>query len=186
MTDSTENYGPLQGFIGLWRGERGLDVAPEPTETARSPFWETIEYVAAGDVDNADRQVLMVVRYHHQVYRQSNDKQFHDQVGYLTWEPATGTITNSFAIPRGVTVVAMGQAKQLEDGSYEIVMSCDLENPDGGISQSPFMRDNAKTVSFSQTFQLKGDELSYKENMGLFIYGKDFDHVDKSQLTRQK
>ena len=43
------------------------------------------------------------------VYRQSNDQQFHDQVGFLTWEPATGLISHSFVIPRGVGVVAGGK-----------------------------------------------------------------------------
>ena len=32
------NYGPLTGLIGQWKGDRGIDIAPEPDGTERSPF----------------------------------------------------------------------------------------------------------------------------------------------------
>ena len=48
--------------------------------------YETITFEAAGDVTNAERQTLAVVRYHQVVRRKSNDEVFHDQVGYWTWD----------------------------------------------------------------------------------------------------
>ncbi len=182
--ENVVDYGPLNGLIGTWTGDRGIDVAPEPDGIERNPFYETIVFEAAGDVDNANRQFLNIVRYHQKVYRKSNDEQFHDQVGYFTWEPATGAITQSFVIPRGVGVVASGKVISEENGKIIITMDA-LDEPDNqGVCQTAFMRENARTLSFTQTIILQGDELSYDERTMLFIYDHEFEHVDKSKLTR--
>ncbi|PIE40646.1 MAG: hypothetical protein CSA49_07390 [Gammaproteobacteria bacterium] len=182
--EQTVNYGPLAGLIGEWKGQRGIDVAPEPDGTERSPYYETIVFEAAGTVDNAETQVLAVVRYHQKVFRKENDQQFHDQVGYITWDNATGVITNSFVIPRGVGVVAGGQVIAEEEGKIVISLNAADGDKDWGISQAPFMRDNARSVSFKQKIELAGDKMAYEERTLLDIYGREFDHVDKSQLTR--
>ena len=178
------NYGPLTGLIGQWKGDRGIDIAPEPDGTERSPFYETIVFEAAGDVDNAETQVLSIVRFTQKVYRQSNDKQFHDQVGYFTWEEATGIITQSFVIPRGVGVVAGGKVIAEEGSKITIKVDAADGDPDWGVTQAPFMRDNARTKTFTQTLILDGDTLSYEERTLLDIYAREFDHVAKSKLVR--
>jgi hypothetical protein len=182
--DKSVNYGPLQGLIGEWKGDRGIDVAPEPGGIERSPFYETIRFEAAGDVENAERQVLAILRYHQMVYRQSNDEQFHDQVGYFTWDQATGVITHSFVIPRGVGVVAGGKVVTEEMEKITIKVDAADGDKDWGISQAPFMRDNARSVSFTQTIEIAGDALRYEQKTLLSIYGREFDHVDKSKLSR--
>ena len=185
MSEENEvNYGPLTDLIGEWKGDRGIDVAPEPDGTERSPYYETIAFEAAGDVDNAEKQFLAILRYHQKVYRKSNDVQFHDQVGYFTWDEATGVITHSFVIPRGVGVVAGGQVISEEGGTITIKVDAADGDDDWGISQAPFMRDNARSVSFTQTIVLNGDEISYEQRTMLDIYGREFNHVDKSKLAR--
>ena len=32
------DYGPLAGLIGVWKGDKGLDVAPEPDGTENNPY----------------------------------------------------------------------------------------------------------------------------------------------------
>ena len=185
MTNANDvDYGPLAGLIGTWKGERGLDIAPEPDGTERSPFYETITFEPAGDVDNAEEQELVVVRYHQAVFRSSNDEQFHDQVGYWTWDAATGSISNSFVIPRRVAVVAGGSVVSEENGVITLKVDAADGDKDWGVSQSPFMRDKARTVSFTQTLVIDGDNLSYKETTVLDIYGRSFDHLDSSRLVR--
>ncbi|MBW2290584.1 MAG: hypothetical protein JRG90_22590, partial [Deltaproteobacteria bacterium] len=44
------DYGPLTGLIGNWKGDKGMDVAPEPDGSEESPYWETIDFDAIGDV----------------------------------------------------------------------------------------------------------------------------------------
>ena len=178
------DYGPLKGLIGVWRGDKGIDISPEPDDIERNPFYETITFNAAGDVDNAEKQKLTILTYHQQVYRKSTDLQFHDQVGYFTWDSALGIVTHSFVIPRGVAVVAGGKVTESNDDELQIQLAAADGDSDWNIAQSPFMRDNARTVSFSQHLTLKGDKLSYEQTTVLDIYGRTFNHIDKSTLQR--
>ena len=45
-TDTTPevDYGPLAGLIGTWKGDKGLDVSPEPDGKEENPFYETIVF----------------------------------------------------------------------------------------------------------------------------------------------
>ena len=42
------DYGPLAALVGTWKGDKGVDVAPEPDGDERNPFYETIVFEAAG------------------------------------------------------------------------------------------------------------------------------------------
>lgn len=182
------DYGPLAGLVGEWKGDRGLDVAPDKDEddgVERNPFYETISFDAIGDAENAKEQVLAVVRYHQKVYRKSNDKQFHDQLGYWTWDSKTGVVTHSLTIPRSFSLVAGGKAKQ-EGDKVILDVSASLDNDDFTIAQSDFMFAKAKTTAFTMTVEVEGDSLSYRESTMLDIYGGEFDHRDKSDLVRVK
>jgi len=82
-------------------------------------------------------------------------------------------------IPRGVFLIAGGQADQ---GEIEVRAAAD--HPDWGIVQSPFMRDNAKTLEFRHRISVTRNTLDYDETTVLAIYGKRFDHTDKNTLIR--
>ena len=58
------NYGPLKEFIGVWKGDKGMDIAPESDGTEENPYYETIEFTEGGDLTNAESQVLAVLHYH--------------------------------------------------------------------------------------------------------------------------
>lgn len=178
------DYGPLQGLIGVWQGNKGIDISPEPDDIERNPYHEKLTFEAAGDVENAEKQTLTILRYHQQVFRKSNDQQFHDQLGYLTWDAETGVISHSFVIPRGVALVAGGGVVAQNEEELTIELKANEGDADWGISQSPFMRDNARTTAFSQILILRGDTLSYEQTTVLDIYGKSFNHIDKSKLMR--
>ena len=117
------DYGPLAALLGTWRGDKGIDVAPEPDGDERSPYYETIVFTAAGDVTNAEAQTLAVVSYHQVVSRKSNDAVFHDQVGYWLWDSSTNGIVECFVIPRGVGVVAEGVLASPADPAQELVVA---------------------------------------------------------------
>ena len=70
MSDSVD-YGPLACLVGVWKGSDGMDVAPEPDDDEHNPYYETLVFEAAGDVTNAEEQVLSVLRYHQEVRRKS-------------------------------------------------------------------------------------------------------------------
>jgi hypothetical protein len=187
MTDVMDiNYGPLTGLIGTWEGDKGMDVAPEPDGIEENPYYETITFEAAGDVENAESQVLSIVRYHQVVKRKSNDEVFHDEIGYWLWDSSTDIIIHSFTIPRGVCVLAGGKAPAQYDPLDGITLSVasKLGDPDWGILQSPFMRDNASTLEFRHSITIKDKRLSYTETTVIDIYGnKTFEHTDNNELT---
>lgn len=187
MTDIMDiNYGPLTSLIGTWEGDKGMDIAPEPGGFEENPYYETITFEAAGDVENAESQVLSIVRYHQVVKRISNDEVFHDEIGYWLWDPSTDIIMHSLTIPRGVCVLAGGKAPASPNPLDGITLSvtAKLGDPDWGILQSPFMRDNARTVEFRHSITIKDKRLSYTETTVIEIYGnKTFKHTDDNELT---
>ena len=183
------NYGPLAALIGVWTGDKGVDKAPEPDGDERNPYYETIVFEAAGDVTNAEQQTLSIVRYHQVVSRKSNDKVFHDQVGYWLWDPADDTIVETFTIPRGVAVVAGGRLAAPAEPGQELVfeVAADASSAEFGIAQASFMFKQARTTAFSHTLTVCGDEMRYSEVTVLDIYGKtDYQHKDVNTLQRQR
>lgn len=180
------DYGPLAGLVGEWKGDRGTDVAPAPGGARQEiPYFETISFEAIGNAKNADSQVLAVLFYKQVVSRKSDGGVFHHQVGYWTWEAATGTVSHSLTIPRSMAVLAGGEAKTV-NGETVISVRATLGDRDWGVVQSPFLRDRASTRAFSLSLTVGGDALRYREVTMLDIYGRSFEHADENRLTRQR
>jgi hypothetical protein len=191
MSSAHENegpdYGPLAALVGTWRGDKGLDIAPEPDGTEENPYYETIVFEAGGDLQNAETQRIAVVRYLQIVRRKSDDEVFHDQTGYWMWDAAAGVVMQSLTIPRAVCVLAGGEhaGGPAPDGSVRLQVAAKLGDPDWGVLQSPFMRDKASTLEFSHDLTVSGDQLSYSELTLLDIYGRKFEHTDRNELIRE-
>jgi hypothetical protein len=179
------DYGPLACLIGTWKGDSGMDVAPEPDDTEHNPYYETIIFEAAGDVTNAEEQILSVVRYHQEVCRKSNDKVFHDQVGYWLWNSATDAVIQTLTIPRAVSLLAGGSATVEGERTVFNVRARDGDAK-WGIIQSPFMQEKARTLEYRHQLTVVGDRMRYTETTVLDIYGDHhFDHTDENTLQRQ-
>jgi hypothetical protein len=181
------NYGPLAALIGVWKGDKGVDRAPEPDGEERNPYYETITFETAGDVTNAEQQVLAIVHYKQVVSRKSNDEVFHHQVGYWLWDSADDTLVETFTIPRAVAVVAGGKLAQPANLDSELVfdVAADASSSEFGIAQAPFMYNKARTTAFTHTLTVKGDEMRYTETTVLDIYDKSsYDHKDVNTLHR--
>lgn len=188
MSNNNEiNYGPLTRLIGVWKGSKGMDVAPEPAGAENNPYHETISFTAIGDVTNAESQVLAAIHYRQLVQRKSNDAVFHDETGYWMWDAAAGIIMHSLAIPRGVSLLAGGthNGKNENDGSTLLEVSASLDSKDWQIIQSPFMKDNARTTAFRHRITIADGKLSYSETTTVDIYGKVFEHTDQNELIKQ-
>ncbi len=179
------DYGPLKGLIGVWKGDKGLDVSPEPDGDERSDYFETITYTAIGTVTNAGSQVLSVLRYHQVVQRKSNNEVFHDETGYWMWDPEEKIIMHSLVIPRAVCVLAVGKydGEKSDEGGITLEVSAKINDGDGGIIQSPFMQKKARTTEFRHKITLLSGKLSYSETTMLEIYNKTFEHTDQNELT---
>lgn len=181
------DYGPLVALIGIWKGDKGVDRAPKPNDSEeRNLFYETILFEACGDVDNAEEQVLAVVRYHQVVSRKSNNKVFHNESGYWSWDKKTGVLMQSLTIPRGFALLAGGRFDARADYSGELVLEVRAADgdPEWGIAQSPFMREKARTTAFTHKITVNGSNMAYTESTLLQIYGRSYDHIDVNRLTR--
>ena len=188
MSDMNDiDYGPLKELIGVWTGSKGVDIAPEPDGVENNPYYETITFTAADDVDNAETQVLSAIHYRQVVKRKSNDKVFHDETGYWMWDAEAKTIMHSLTIPRAVSVLAGGShnGESEEDGSYILEVSANINSEDWQIIQSPFMQKNARTTEFRHRITVGNGKLSYSETTIIDIYGRTFEHTDDNELIRQ-
>lgn len=184
IEETVVNYGPLALLVGEWYGDRGMDIAPEPDDVEKSPYYETITFEEAGDVTNAEQQVLAVVRYHQVVSRKSNNKVFHDQLGYWMWDASTNTVMHSLVIPRGVAVVASGTASEM-NGEVKLSVKTHNDAGENNIAESAFMASRARTTAFSLEMTVSKDQLVYNETTVLDIYNKkSFDHTDRNKLAR--
>lgn len=188
MSDSENiDYGPLTELIGVWKGDKGLDVAPEPGGVENNPYYETITFEPVGDVTNAELQIVAALHYRQIVQRKSNDQVFHDETGYWMWDAKGEIIMQSLTIPRAVSLIAGGNhnGERTGNGSLLLEVAAGLNNKDWQIIQSPFMADNARTTKFSHRITVGKGKLSYSETTILDIYGKVFEHTDENKLVLQ-
>src|SRR5665647_2096399 len=178
------DYGPLVGLIGTWKSTHngGVDVAPGQVgskvgkgKPAVTPYYETITYTPAGGAVNASDQHLAALYYRQQVFAKSDNKQFHDQTGYLIYDEKAKKVYDTFCIPRGVCVVA--------EGAPGTTMTLKTQSR-GGVAQTQFMLKTDRTEAFSITFTLSGNTLKYDQTTDLKVYGKSFSHTDSDTLKK--
>ena len=178
------DYGPLAQLIGKWVGNKGLDIAPDADANPdESLFSDEMTFTVAGHAENAEEQELVAIKYHHVVRKLENGHIFHDQIGHWIYEKYTNIIMHSLSIPRAVCLLAGGEYHE-DNGQSIFHVAAEAGSETYGIIQSPFMLDKAKTTTFEMMLSVKDNELNYHETTSLHIYGKDFEHIDKSTLIR--
>src|SRR5450756_2284878 len=177
------DYGPLVRLVGTWKSapNGGVDVAPGQAGSkvgkgnrAVSPYYETITYTPAGGAVNASEQHLAAMYYRQQVFAKSDNKQFHDQTGYLIYDKKAQKVYDTFCIPRGACVVA--------EGAPGTTMT--LKTQSKGVAETQYMLKNDSTQAFSVTFTLSGNTLKYTQTTDLQVYGKPFSHTDSDTLKK--
>lgn len=68
----------------------------EPDGEENGASFETIVFTEFNEpVRNAEEQDIVAIHYHHQVYRKSNNKEFHNETGYWMWGKASGVVMPS-------------------------------------------------------------------------------------------
>jgi hypothetical protein len=179
--DTLANLGPLRGLAGVWQGTRGLDVKPKAEGPKKQAYVERIELQPIDPQTNGP-QLLYGLRYHTHVTKPDQVKTYHDQVGYWLWEPATGTVIHTLTIPRGQTVLAMGQA-----GPDAKTFTLRATREAGQISDIPFLAHAFKTVEFTIEVTVNDDGTwSYDEDTVMDIQGQSelFHHRDRNTLGK--
>ena len=181
--DTLANLGPLTKMAGIWTGTQGLDVNPKPAGPERQLFLERIELQPI-DAQTNGPQLFYGLRYHTRIVKPGEIEAFHDQVGYWLWEPATGTVIQTLAIPRGQTAMAVGQATADAKSFRLEAVRGSMTN---GISSNPFLEYAFRTESYTITVTIHDDGTwSYEQQTILVIPGQAeaFLHTDRNTLMK--
>src|SRR5260370_5121475 len=143
--NTLKNLGPLSAMAGIWEGSRSLDIPPKPLSAPeRQAFIEHTELQPIDPQANGP-QLFYGLRYHTHIVKPGEVETYHDQVGYWLWEPATGDLIQTVAIPRGQTVLAFGRADR-GDTSFELLATRGATT--NRISSNPFLESAFKTVHY--------------------------------------
>jgi len=181
--DTLANLGPLGPLAGEWRSEEGVDVSPKQDGPERRGY---IEHILMEPIDPQPNgpQLLYGLRYHIHVNTREEAITFHDQVGYWLWEPETGLIMQSIAIPRGQVVLAGGTAKP---GDKRISVEARRGDTRFGICSTTFLEQAFRTDYYRIDIHFNDDgSWTYVTRTDLAIRGKTpaFDHRDTNTLRR--
>jgi hypothetical protein len=181
--DTLKNLGPLRALAGIWSGTRGLDINPKPEGPEKQAFVDRIELQPIDPQANGP-QLYYGLRYHQRVVKPGEVETYHDQVGYWLWEPATGTIIQTLAIPRAQTAMAVGHARP-DAKEFELVAKRGQET--FGICSAPFLEYAFKTLEYRIKVTIHDDgSWTYDEDTVLMVRGQSepFHHTDRSTLTK--
>jgi hypothetical protein len=180
--DTLRNLGPLRALAGTWEGE-GIDEHPVAEGGEEQRYRERIVLEPIDPQTNGP-QLLYGLRYHVHVNELDEAPTFHDQIGYWLWEPATGTVLQTLAIPRGLVAMAMGRAAP---DARRFAVTATLGSPTAGIVSAPFLDENFRTLSYALTVTLEDDgAFTYEQETLLQIAGRPepFRHTDRNTLRR--
>jgi hypothetical protein len=170
-------------MAGIWQGTRGSDLHPSAAGPEQQVFVERLELQPIDPQTNGP-QLLYGLRYHCHVVKPGEQATFHDQVGYWLWEPATGRVIQTLAIPRGQIAMATGHAAA-GDRAFELVALRGAEH--AGICSNPFLDAAFKTVEYRIRVTIHPDDRwAYDEDTVLLVAGEPepFHHTDRNTLIR--
>lgn len=181
--ETLSHLGPLRRLAGIWEGQKGVDLNPKADGPERREYYERIELQPIDPQANGP-QLFYGLRYHVHVNTPEEDITFHDQVGYWLWEPATGLILQTLAIPRGQIAMAQGHAAPDAD---KLVLTAERGKTDYGICSTTFLEQAFRTDSYRLEVEFHSDgSWSYVSDVMLLVHGRDtpFRHRDHNRLTK--
>jgi hypothetical protein len=181
--DTLANLGPLRRLAGTWEGRKGLDVNPKADGPDRAQFIERLDLQPIDPQANGP-QLFYGLRYHAHILKVGEATTYHDQVGYWLWEPATGLILQTLAIPRGQIALAKGFAAP-DATSFKV--SARRGETENGICSTIFLEQAFKTMSYEIEITCHPDGAwSYFEDTVLMVQGQaePFHHEDSNSLTK--
>ena len=181
--DTLAHLGPLAAMAGIWTGTRGLDTSPKAEGPEQQIYIETIELQPI-DAQANGPQLFYGLRYHTRIVKPDDPETFHAQVGYWLWEPATGALLLTIAIPRGQVAMAAGRAAADAKSFRLEAVRGSLTN---GIVSNPFLEHAFRTESYTITVTISDDGTwSYEQDTVLVIPGQSepFHHTDRNTLRK--
>jgi len=181
--------GPLTPLVGDWEGDVGVDLSyhNKEDETAETGYFEKAWFRPIPIVENG-KQTMQGLNYGMTAWRHGEEAMdpFHDEVGYLLWEVATGQVMRCFAVPRGIALLAGGSAKP---GDKILRLKAEPGSTSYGLVQNKHLLERAKLGTFESVFTFNDDgTFSYASDLVLELaaIGKKMHHTDRNTLHRTK
>lgn len=181
--ETLANLGPLARLAGIWEGQRGVDINPKADGPETRQYFERIEMQPIDPQANGP-QLFYGLRYHQHVNTREEDISFHDQVGYWLYEPATGLILQTLAIPRGQIAIAAGRASP---DATRLVLKAERGQSEYGICSTTFLDLAFTTISYKISVDFHADGTwSYVSDTTLLVKGREapFLHRDRNTLVK--
>ena len=179
------NLGPLAQLAGVWesRGDSGADVNPKAEGPEHRVYRERFDAQPIDPQTNGP-QLLYGLRYHLHINAPEEDATFHDQTGYWLYEPATGLVMQTVAIPRGQVALASGFAAP---DATTLKLSAKRGATDYGICSTTFLEQAFRTESYAIEVIFNPDgSWSYVSETMLAVRGQEglFNHRDTNTLFK--
>jgi hypothetical protein len=181
--DTLANLGPLRRLAGGWEARKGVDVNPKAGGPERRVYIERVDFEPIDPQANGP-QLFYGLRYHTHINTEEEDITFHDQVGYWLWEPATGLVLQTVAIPRGQVAIASGNATAEAD---RLVLTAERGQTEYGICSTAFLEYAFRTDSYRIEIVFNPDgSWSYVTDTVLTVRGRTtpFAHRDQNTLVK--
>lgn len=181
--DTIANLGPLRRLAGGWTARKGVDLNPKAGGPERRIFVENVSFEPIDPQANGP-QLFYGLRYHIHINTEEEQITFHDQVGYWLWEPATGLVLQTIAIPRGQVAIASGHATADAD---TLVLTAERGQTEYGICSTSFLEYAFRTDHYRIEVRFNADgSWSYVTDTLLTVHGRpdSFNHQDRNTLFR--
>lgn len=179
--------GPLTPLVGRWEGNVGVDTSYHNKEDVvdDTTYFEKAWFKPIPIVENG-QQTMDGLNYGMTAWRHGEEAMdpFHDEVGYLLWEKSTGQIIRCFAVPRGLAILAGGEAKP---DDRVLHFKAEPGAKGYGLSQNLYLLRRAEATAFESTFTFNDDgTFSYVSDLTLKLeaLGKTMQHTDRNTLHK--
>lgn len=183
-----QRLGPLTPLVGEWEGNVGVDFSYHNVDevTGETSYFEKAWFKPIPTQVNGQQQ-LEGLKYEMTAWRHGEEAMdpFHDEVGYLLWEKATGMVMRVVVFGRGIAILAGGQA---EPRDKKIEFTATPGESNYGILQNEYLEERAELISFQGSFTFNDDDsFSYDQTLVLKLAamdGKQMNHTDRNTLHR--
>lgn len=180
-----QRLGPLTPLVGEWEGNAGVDLSyhNKDDETSETSYFEKAWFHPIPTQENG-KQSLEGLNYGMTAWRHGEEAMipFHDEVGYLLWEKATGQVMRAVVFGRGIAILAGATAKPRDKTIHFKAMPGDRNY---GILQNKYLTERAELKSFESVFTFNDDGTFTHSSdivLKLAATGKEMHHTDKHTL----
>jgi len=184
-----QKLGPLTPLVGDWEGDVGVDLSYRNKDdvTIETGYFEKAWFRPIPIVENG-QQTMEGLNYQMTAWRHGEEAMdpFHDEVGYLLWDHANRQVIRCFAVPRGLAILAGGDA---EPRDKVLRFKAEPGSKSYGLSQNRHLLERATATAFDSSFTFNDDgTLSYTSDLVLKLAatGSEMHHTDRNTLHRTK